>query len=74
MAEGLKRNIDDNGLSISESISLLTDIIYQRDVVEGNLPIIKFSQLRSIIVDKDNWLDSFFNEIEADAFLYGKEK
>ena len=55
-------------------ISLLTDIIYQRDVVEGNPPITKFSQLRSIIVDKDNRLDSLFNEIEADACLYGKEK
>ena len=65
----LKRNIDDNRLSISKSISLLTDIIYQRDVVEGNLPITKFSQLRSIIVDKYNQLDSFFDEIEIDTCM-----
>ena len=43
-------------------------------MVEGNSPIIKFSQLRSIIVDNDNRLDSLFNEIEADACLYEKEK
>ena len=68
----LKRNIDDNRLSISESISLLADIIYQRDVVEGNPPITKFSQLRSIVVDKDNRLDPFFNEIEAGACMEKK--
>jgi len=68
---GLKWNI---GLLYLKVFFLLIDIIYQRGVVEGSPPITKFSELRSIIVDKDNRLDSFFNEIEADACLYGKEK
>lgn len=68
----LKRNIDDNRLSISESISLLADIIYQRYVIEGNSPITKFSQLRSIIIDKDDRLNSFFDEIELGACIEEK--
>jgi len=72
LSKRLKRNVDDDRLSIYESISLLTDIIYQRDVIEGNLPITNFSRLRSIITDKDDRLNSFFDEIELGACIEEK--
>jgi len=41
MAEATKK---DNNLILSESIALLTDIIFNREIIEGRPPIFLFSQ------------------------------
>ncbi|RIB30625.1 hypothetical protein C2G38_2321595 [Gigaspora rosea] len=61
---GLKRRRNDN-ISMVESISLLTNIIFEREVIGNEPPIVTFSQLKVIAVDKNNQLGFFFNEIEA---------
>jgi hypothetical protein len=71
--KGLKRYRNDN-LSMSESVALLADIIFQREVVEGNSPIVAFSQLRSIIEEKDKRLNSLFDEIEESAHVERKSE
>ncbi|CAG8843319.1 29189_t:CDS:2, partial [Gigaspora margarita] len=64
---GLKRRR--NSFSISESISLLTNFIFEREVLDGEPPVFSFSQLRSIAVNKNNDLSFFFDQIEDMACL-----
>ncbi|CAG8528596.1 7621_t:CDS:2, partial [Gigaspora rosea] len=70
-ARGLKRRRNDN-ISISEFISLLTNIIFEREIIDNDLPIVTFSQLKLIAEDKNNQLSFFFNEIEEMACLEKK--
>ena len=71
MERRLKQRRNDNSLSMSGSIALLTNIIHERDVAGNHPPIVAFSQLRSIAEAKDQRLSSFFDEIEA-ASVGGK--
>ncbi|RIB06454.1 hypothetical protein C2G38_2046776 [Gigaspora rosea] len=64
---GLKRHR--NSFSISESISLLTNFIFEREVLDGEPPVFSFSQLRLIAVNKNNDLIFFFDQIEEMACL-----
>ncbi|CAG8764457.1 12677_t:CDS:2, partial [Gigaspora rosea] len=70
---GLKRRRNDN-ISMVESISLLTNIIFEREVIGNEPPIVTFSQLKVIAVDKNNQLGFFFNEIEAMVCLERKNE
>ncbi|CAG8852069.1 789_t:CDS:1, partial [Racocetra persica] len=69
---GLKKRRKNGNLSMSESITLMANFIFQRDVVEGNQPLVEFSKLRYIIEEKDKWLTLFFDEIEAGADMEKK--
>ena len=69
----LKRHRNDDSPSMSGSITLLANIIHERDVVENHPPIVAFSQLRSIAEAKDQRLSSFFDEIEEAASVGGEE-
>ncbi|RIB24732.1 hypothetical protein C2G38_2167822 [Gigaspora rosea] len=60
-AKGLKRRRNDN-ISMTESISLLTNIIFEKEVIGNDLPIVTFSQLKVIAIDKNDQLGFFFNE------------
>ncbi|KAF0395030.1 hypothetical protein F8M41_010321 [Gigaspora margarita] len=64
---GLKRQREENNLSMSESIFLLTNIIYEREVMGNDPPIVSFSKFRSVAESKNDRLSFFFNEIEAMA-------
>ncbi|KAF0529176.1 hypothetical protein F8M41_012817 [Gigaspora margarita] len=64
---GLKRRR--NSFSISESILLLTNFIFKREVLDGEPPVFSFSQLRSIAINKNNDLSFFFDQIEDIACL-----
>ncbi|CAG8653328.1 35410_t:CDS:2, partial [Racocetra persica] len=64
---GLKKHRKNGNLSISESITLIANFIFQRNIVEGNQPFVEFLQLRYIIKEKDKQLILFFDEIEAGA-------
>jgi hypothetical protein len=68
----LKRRRNDDSLSMSGSIALLTNIIHERDVAGNHPPIVAFSQLRSIAEAKDRRLSSFFDDIEEAASVGGK--
>ncbi|CAG8855846.1 3350_t:CDS:1, partial [Gigaspora margarita] len=68
--KGLKRRW--NSLSLCESISLLTNIIFEREILGGNLPIFSFSQLRSIAESKNGELSFFFDQIQEMACLERK--
>ena len=59
---GMKRRRNDDSFSMSESIALLANIIYEREVAEENPPVFAFSQLRSIAEAKDERLRLFFDE------------
>ncbi|RIB26774.1 hypothetical protein C2G38_2029950 [Gigaspora rosea] len=72
-ASVLKRRRNDN-LSISESISLLTNIIFEREVIGNDPSIVTFSQLKLIAKDKNDQLSFFFNEIEEMACLGRKNE
>ena len=69
-----KRRRHDNNLTLSESIVLLTEILFQREIIEGRPPIFSFSQFRSIIRDADERLGSFFDEIEAASCIEEKNE
>ncbi|CAG8444926.1 4515_t:CDS:2, partial [Scutellospora calospora] len=71
-ARGLKRHRNDN-LSMSESILLLTNFIFEKENIGNNLPIVTFSQLKVSAIDKNDQLDFFFNEIEEMACLEKKK-
>ena len=58
----------------SESIALLANIIYEREVAEKNPSVFTFSQLRSIAEAKDERLIIFFDEIEESACMRKKNK
>jgi len=68
-----KRRRNDNNLILSESIALLTDIIFKREIIEGRPPIFSFSQLRSIMEDADERLGSLFDELEEASCIRKKE-
>ncbi|CAG8836862.1 8647_t:CDS:2, partial [Cetraspora pellucida] len=68
---GIKRQRKDT-LSMSESISLLTNIIFKREILGNHPPIISFSKLRSVAEGKNNQLNFFFDEIEAMVCLRRK--
>ncbi|CAG8715073.1 32689_t:CDS:1, partial [Racocetra persica] len=70
---GLKRCRNVN-LSMSESISLLINIIIEREVIGNDPPIVTFSQLKLIAEDKNDQLSFFFNEIEEMACLEKKNE
>ncbi|RIB14848.1 hypothetical protein C2G38_2143860 [Gigaspora rosea] len=72
-ARVLKRHRNDN-LSMSESISLLINIIFEREVIGNDPPIVTFSQLKLIAEDKNDQLSFFFNEIEEIACLGRKNE
>ncbi|CAG8561670.1 24650_t:CDS:2 [Gigaspora rosea] len=59
---------------MAESISLLTNIIFKREIIGNNPPIVTFSQLKLVAEDKNDQLGFFFNEIEAMACLERKNK
>jgi hypothetical protein len=44
-----KRRRHDNNLTLSESIALLTEILFHREIIEGRPPIFSFSQLKKKI-------------------------
>ncbi|CAG8824425.1 14506_t:CDS:1, partial [Gigaspora rosea] len=67
-AKGLKRRRNDN-TSIFESISLLTNITFERKIIGNDPPIVTFAQLKLIAEDKNDQLSFFFNEIEEMACL-----
>jgi len=69
-----KRRRNDNNLILSESIALLTDIIFKREIIEGRPPIFSFSQLRSIMEDADERLGSLFDELEEASCIRKKER
>ncbi|CAG8743839.1 22481_t:CDS:2, partial [Cetraspora pellucida] len=58
--KGLKRCR--NSVSMSESISLLTNIIFEKEIINRNPPIVSFSQLRSVAENKNNELSFFFDQ------------
>ncbi|CAG8795613.1 29455_t:CDS:2 [Gigaspora margarita] len=71
---GLKRHRKDDILSMLESISLLTNIIFEQEIIGNDPPIVLFSQLRSVAKSKNDQLSYFFNEIEAMVCLDKKSK
>ena len=72
---GLKRRRNyDETFFMSESIALLANIIYEREVEEKNPPVFAFSQLRSIAEIKDERLRLFFDEIKESACIRKKNK
>ncbi|CAG8830452.1 25340_t:CDS:1, partial [Gigaspora margarita] len=68
---GLKRQRKDT-LSMSESISLLTNIIFEREILGNDPSIVSFSKLRSVAEGKNDQLNFFFDEIEVMACLRRK--
>ncbi|CAG8727789.1 18623_t:CDS:2, partial [Racocetra persica] len=72
--KGLKKRRMSDNLSMSESIKLLANIIFQRDVLEKNRSIVDFSWFRAFAEKEDKRLTSFFNEIEAAADVDNKNK
>ncbi|CAG8501710.1 10231_t:CDS:2, partial [Cetraspora pellucida] len=76
---GIKRQRKDT-LSISESISLLTNIIFEREILGNDPSIISFSKLKSVAEGKNNQLNFLFDKIEVGSiniltkFLYNQEK
>ena len=70
----MKRRRNDDSFSMSESIALLANIIYEREVAEENPPVFAFSQLRSIAEAKDERLRLFFDEIEGSACMRKKKE
>ena len=58
----------------SDSIALLANIIYEREMAEKNPSVFTFSQLRSIAEAKDERLKIFFDEIEESACMRKKNK
>ncbi|RIB19514.1 hypothetical protein C2G38_2181618 [Gigaspora rosea] len=71
---GFKRHRKDNILSMFESISVLTNIIFEQEIIGNDPPMVSFSQLRSITESKNDQLSFFFNEIEAMACLERKSE
>jgi hypothetical protein len=69
-----KRRRNDKNLTLSESIALLTDIIFHREIIEGRSPIFSFSQFRSIIEDADEQLGSLFDELEEASCIKKKNE
>ncbi|CAG8793415.1 466_t:CDS:2, partial [Racocetra persica] len=64
---GLKRHREDDSLSMSESIFLLTNIIVEREIIGNDPPIVSFSKLRSITKGKNVFkkdISLFVNLIE----------
>ncbi|RIB16547.1 hypothetical protein C2G38_2189627 [Gigaspora rosea] len=59
---------------MSESISVLTNIIFEQEIIGNDPPMVSFSQLRSITKSKTDQLSFFFNEIEAMACLERKSE
>ena len=74
MAETPKRCRNDNNLILSESIALLTDIIFKREIIEGRPPIFSFSQLRSIMEDAGERLGSLFDKLEEASCIRKKNE
>ena len=70
--KGLKRCHND--ISMRESVSLLTNIIFEREVLGENQPIVAFSQLRSFAENKNSKLSLFFDEVEEMADLRSKNE
>ncbi|CAG8789725.1 2395_t:CDS:1, partial [Racocetra persica] len=68
----IKRHREDDSLSMSESISILTNIIVEREIIGNDPPIVSFFKLRSIAESKNGQLGFFFNEIEEMACLEKK--
>ncbi|CAG8662335.1 hypothetical protein C2G38_1133813 [Gigaspora rosea] len=71
---GLKKRRKSDNLSVSESIKLLANIIFQRDVLGENRPIIDFLQLRAFVEKESELLIPFFDEIEAAADMENKNE
>ena len=69
---GLKRC--KNYLSMAKSISLLTNIIFEREVIGNDPPIATFSQLKVFAVDMNDQISFFFDEIEKIACLERKSE
>ena len=63
-----------NNISMHENVSLLTNIIFEREVIGENPPIISFSQLRSFTENKNSQLSLFFDEVEEMADLRSKNE
>ena len=69
-----KRRRNDNNLTLSGNITLLTDIIFNREIIEGRPPIFSFSQFRSIMEDADERLGSLFDELEEASCIKNKNE
>ncbi|CAG8561417.1 5637_t:CDS:2 [Cetraspora pellucida] len=68
----LKRHRKNDSLSMSESISLLINIIIEREII-GNVPsIVSFFKFQSIVKGKNEQLSFFFDEIKAMTCLEKK--
>jgi len=63
-----------NNIFMHESVSSLTNIIFEREVIGENPPIISFSQLRSFTENKNSQLSLFFDEVEEMADLRSKNE
>ena len=63
-----------NNISMHENVSLLTNIIFEREVIGENPPIISFSQHRSFTENKNSQLSLFFDEVEEMADLRSKNE
>ncbi|CAG8827174.1 30498_t:CDS:2, partial [Racocetra persica] len=70
----LKKCRKSDNLSMSESIKLLANIIFQRDVLGENSPIVDFLQLRAFVEKKSELLTPFFDEIEAAVGMENKNE
>ncbi|CAG8761804.1 10016_t:CDS:1, partial [Gigaspora rosea] len=53
---GLKRHRKDDILSMSESISLLTNIIFEREIIGNDPPMVSFSKLKFVAESKNDQL------------------
>ena len=63
-----------NNIFMHESVSSLTNIIFEREVIGENPPIISFSQHRSFTENKNSQLSLFFDEVEEMADLRSKNE